>query len=118
MTFHVLDSGKRAQFASGMVRDTNEGKARFDLLMPLGVPFGDQFFTRVANHLAAGAVKYDARNWEQAAGDEEIARFKESAFRHFVQWISGDRTEDHAAAVVFNLLAAETTLYKMTNQDD
>jgi hypothetical protein len=32
MEFKTKDSGKRATFSTGMVRDTNEDKARFDLL--------------------------------------------------------------------------------------
>jgi len=107
------DSGARAKFDSGMVRDTNDGKARFDLLFPLDVPYDAQFLTRVAELLARGAVKYDARNWEQATGGAELARFKESALRHMVQWASGDTEEDHAAAVVFNLMGHETLKWKM-----
>ena len=108
------DSGQRAEFASGMVRDLEEGKARFDLLMPEGVPYDAQLLTRFAALLGRGAAKYTARNWEQASGAEELDRFRSSAFRHFVQWFTGDSPEeDHAAAVMFNLLGAETVRYKM-----
>ena len=71
--------------------------------------------TRVAELLARGAEKYESRNWEQAQGDEELERFKASAFRHLMQWVAGDEDEDHAAAVVFNLLGYETTKWKMRN---
>lgn len=111
--FVTKDSGERQQFDSGMQRDTQDGKARFDLLFPLDVPYDAQFLTRVAELLARGAEKYDSRNWEQAAGTEEMERFKASAFRHFVQWMAGDEDEDHAAAVVFNLLGFETTKWKL-----
>lgn len=111
--FVTKDSGERAQYESGMVRDTEEGKARFDLLVPLGVPYEAQFLTRVAQLMARGAEKYNARNWELAEGPEELARYKSSALRHLMQWIAEDREEDHAAAVVFNLLAAETVRFKM-----
>jgi hypothetical protein len=57
--------------------------------------------------MARGAEKYDERNWEQAAGDEEYGRFLESAFRHFMQWFNGELDEDHAAAVLFNIMGAE-----------
>lgn len=110
--FVTKDSGARQQFESGMQRDTQDGKARFDLLFPLDVPYDEQFLTRVAELLARGAEKYDSRNWEQAEGPEEMERFKASAFRHFVQWMAGDQDEDHAAAVVFNLLGYETTAWK------
>lgn len=110
------DSGARAEYASGMVRDTQEGKARFALLFPKGVPYRAQFLTRVAELLARGAEKYDARNWELAAGAEELDRFEESALRHFIQWLTGETDEDHAAAVVFNLMAAETVKAKMASR--
>lgn len=113
--FVTKDSGARQQFESGMQRDTQEGKARFDLLFPLDVPYGDQFMTRCAELLARGAEKYDTRNWEQAAGEEELERFRASALRHLMQWVAGDTDEDHAAAVVFNLLGYETTKWKMEN---
>lgn len=113
--FVTKDSGARQQFDSGMQRDTQEGKARFDLLFPLNVPYDAQFLTRVAELLARGAEKYDSRNWEQAEGDEEMERFKASAFRHLMQWVAGDEDEDHAAAVVFNLLGYETTKWKQEN---
>ena len=116
--FTVKDSGERASFESGMVRDTDEGKARFDLLHPAGQPYEDQLLTRVAVHLAKGARKYEARNWEKATGQAELDRFKASAERHLMQWLAGERDEDHAAAVVFNLLGAEFVLWKMTSQSE
>lgn len=113
--FVTKDSGKREQFNSGMQRDTQAGKARWDLLFAQNVPYESQFFTRVAELLARGAEKYDARNWEQAAGVEEMERFKASALRHLMQWLAGDTEEDHASAVVFNLLGYETTKWKLDN---
>lgn len=115
MTYETKDSGARQEFDSGMKRDSEEGKARFDLIIPDGVPYEDQLLTRLALLLSRGAVKYDARNWEQATGDEEIARARSSAFRHFMQWLSGETDEDHAAAVMFNLLVVETTEHKRAN---
>jgi hypothetical protein len=114
--FQTKDSGKRAEYQSGMVRDTEEGKARFDLLFPLGVPYANQMMTRFAELMARGAQKYDARNWEKARGEEELARYKSSALRHLVQWLAGETDEDHAAAVMFNLMAGETVKFKMADQ--
>lgn len=111
--FTTKDSGVRAEYDSGMVRDTEEGKARFDLLFPLDVPYANQMMTRFAELMARGAKKYDARNWEKARGAEELARYKSSALRHLIQWLSGEEDEDHAAAVMFNLMAGETVKFKM-----
>lgn len=113
--FVTKDSGKREEYDSGMKRDTQEGKARHDLMYPEGVPYAAQFLTRVAELLQRGEKKYGERNWELAAGQEEIDRFKASGSRHFAQWLTGEVDEDHAAAVVFNLLAYETTKWKLAN---
>lgn len=113
MFTEVKDSGVREEFGTGMVRDTQDGKPRFDLLLPEGVPFSAQFLTRCAQHLANGAKKYSARNWEQARTEAELARYKSSALRHLVQWLSGETDEDHAAAVFFNLMGAEFVKYHL-----
>jgi hypothetical protein len=105
--FETKDSGARQEYDSGMVRDLETGKPRFDLMMPQGVPYGEQMLTRYAALLARGAEKYGDRNWEKAEGEEELVRARSSAFRHFVQWLCGEDDEDHAAAVMFNLTMAE-----------
>lgn len=115
MAYETKDSGSRAEYASGMVRDTEEGKARFDLLFPENVPYAAQMLTRFADLMARGAKKYEARNWEKARGLEELARYKSSALRHLTQWLAGETDEDHAAAVMFNLTAAETVKWRRAN---
>src|SRR5690606_18023129 len=115
VSFGTMDSGERAEFASGMVRDTDKGQARFELLMAEGVPYKHQFLTRCAELMMRGAEKYNDRNWEKANSTEEVTRMKSSAFRHFMQWFCGETDEDHAAAVIFNILAAETTEWKVKN---
>jgi len=99
--FQIKDSGERHQFDSGMVRDVTEGKTDFTLVLD------GPMLKRWAEHMTRGASKYSKRNWMQAAGNEELERFKESAFRHFLQWYWGDADEDHAAAVIFNINGAE-----------
>lgn len=111
--FTTKDSGERKEFNSGMVRDTNKGKARFDLLVPNGIPYKDQFLTRLAELMARGAEKYCDRNWELADSEEEMNRAKESAFRHFFQWFCGEVDEDHAMGTIFNMMVYETTKYKL-----
>lgn len=112
------DSGKRETYSTGMRRDTQDGKARFDLLWAEGVPYAEQFLTRVAELMGRGSAKYGDRNWEKAGTPEELARFKASAARHFAQWIAGETDEDHAAGTMFNLLAYEMTHFKVTHADD
>lgn len=98
MQFGTKDSGKRVDFPSGMRRDTDEGKPRFDLI-PLDP------LTRLAELYARGAEKYGDRNWQLANTPEELQRFKASGFRHLVQYLKGELDEDHAAAVVWNMFA-------------
>lgn len=100
-TFEVKDSGARASFDSGMVRDVTDDKV--DYLLVLDGPM----FERWAAHMTAGAKKYAKRNWMLANGEAEYERFRESALRHLLMWLRGDRDEDHAAAVIFNLNGAE-----------
>lgn len=115
--FETKDSGKRAKLSGGMVRDTQEGKPRFDLLLPKNVPYEEQFLTRLAGLMARGAEKYEDRNWERANDVDALDRFKASAFRHLMQWLNDEVDEDHAAAVAFNLMGYESTKYKITRQE-
>lgn len=115
-TWITKDSGKREEYDSGMRRDTQEGKARFDLLLVDGIGYGDQFLTRVAGLLERGATKYGERNWQLADSHEELARFRASALRHLMQWACGETDEDHAAAVVFNLMAYESIKLKLETE--
>lgn len=108
LRYATKDSGDREEFDSGMVRDTNGGKPRFDLLIPKGIPYEELYLTRVARLYERGAVKYTPRNWEKANSQEELDRALESAFRHFMQWYAGETDEDHAAAVFFNVNEVET----------
>ena len=104
--FTIKDSGERAQFESGMVRDVTGDKTDYTLILD-----GPKL-ERSARHLTTGAKKYAKRNWMKAAGDAELERFKESALRHLIQWFRGDRDEDHAAAVFFNINGVEYLLEK------
>ena len=103
--FTTKDSGKRVAFKSGMHRDTTEGKPRYDLIIPLDT--SEHMLKRWAELMERGQVKYGPRNWEKASSQEELERFRASAFRHFIQWFSGEEDEDHAAAVLFNIQGVE-----------
>lgn len=106
MVFGIKDSGKRQEFTSGMVRDTQDGKA------DIWRVFIGPMLERWAIHVTKGAVKYPdvsagEPNWTLAASSKELQRFRESAARHFFQWMRGDTDEDHGAAVLFNINGAE-----------
>lgn len=114
-SFTIKDSGKREEFSSGMVRDTQDDKADFTRLLD------GPMFDRWAVHLTKGEKKYKdiapgVPNWTLANGEAELMRFKKSAFRHFRQWLRGDRDEDHAAAVYFNVNGYEYVLAKLSKE--
>jgi len=101
MTFEIKDSGKREEYIGGMVRDTAADKLDYTLVLD------GPMFQRWVEHLTNGAKKYEKRNWMRAQGQLEKDRFRESAFRHFMQWYNGEVDEDHAAAVFFNINGVE-----------
>lgn len=111
--FVTKDSGKRQDYPSGMRRDLQTGKARFDLIFPEGVPYSEQLLTRFAELLMRGAEKYGENNWQLANSEEELRRFRASGLRHMIQWACGETDEDHATAVIFNLMAYENTKRKL-----
>lgn len=115
-TYVTKDSGQRAEYASGMVRDSQELKPRFDLLLARGIPYDEQFATRVAELAYRGSVKYGDRNHEKACTQEEVDRMKASAYRHLMQWMCGETDEDHAAAVAMNLFMAESTKWRREHE--
>jgi hypothetical protein len=111
MSFETKNSGVRAELANGMVRDSETDKTDYTLA------FDGPLFERWVALLGRGAVKYQPRNWCRALGETDVAkreitkdRFKRSAIRHMMQWLRGDRDEDHAAAVIFNMNGFEAML--------
>ena len=115
MSFTTKDSGERASFDSGMVRDTETGKTLWHKV------FDGPLLRRWAELLTRGAEKYPddedtgQANWMKAEGEAEYLRFRRSAFRHFMQWYNGDLDEDHAA-VMFNLNGAEYVKEKVETE--
>ena len=107
--FVIKDSGNRKEFSGGMVRDITDDKINF--LLTRDGPM----FKRWATHITKGALKYAKRNWMRAEGEEEYERFRESASRHFEQWLNSETDEDHAGAVFFNINGAEYLKEKMNH---
>jgi hypothetical protein len=97
LSYHnVKDSGERQEFDTGSVRDTQEGKGRFDLISPIAL-------MRLAQHFENGSKKYGDRNWEKG---QPLCRTLDSAIRHIYSFLGGDRSEDHLAAAAWNIMAA------------
>ncbi len=107
--FTTKDSGARQVFSTGMNRDIQDNKPRYDLIY-------SPMVKRWSELMARGAVKYGERNWEKAETEEELGRFIASAMRHMFQWFDGDTDEDHAAAVFFNISGAEMVRSKLNDR--
>lgn len=90
----ILDSGKRQEFTTGSVRDTSEGKGRFDLL-----PYYS--LTKVAQHFEEGSRKYSDDNWRKG---QPLSRYFDSAQRHLAKFAMGFQDEPHLTAAIWNLL--------------
>lgn len=95
MDYVIKDSGERQQFSTGSVRDTREGKGRYDL-----IPF--EMLERLARHYELGANKYGDNNWTKG---QPLSRYFDSASRHMLSWKKGLRDEDHITAAIWNLTA-------------
>lgn len=77
------------------MREPSTGKGAYELVSPFALE-------RIALWYEAGARKYANRNWEQGI---PFGRLIQSAIRHMVRWMKGDRSEDHLAAVCWNVMA-------------
>ena len=114
-SFVIKDSGERVKFESGMVRDIGIAKARFFRVL------AGPMLRRWAEHLHKGHIKYPdvsigVANWTLAQGEEELQRFKESAFDHMIEWLEGKVDEDHGSAIFFNVNGAEFVKERMRNE--
>ena len=135
----ILDSGNRTEFASGAVRDVQEGKGDMTLV-PLEVVnklldydpiimtirnFQQSHHTpelyatlkffaakcydsniasmilEVSKHFEEGAKKYERDNWKKGI---PVERYIDSALRHYMKYLRGDKDEPHDRAFVWNLM--------------
>ena len=104
----IKDSGERREFASGAVRDIQEGKGRMDLLPACAI-------IRLAKHYENGAKKYAERNWEKGIPTHS---FIDSALRHIMNYLDGQTDEDHLCAAAWNLMCCMWTEEKHPELQD
>ena len=107
MTYEFKDSGQRQSFATGAVRDTQDGKGRFDLICW-------EFLRRLAVVMQKGAGKYGPWNWAKGI---PLSRSFDSAVRHMYQWAEGKADEDHLAHAAANLMFLICTEAWVLNQN-
>lgn len=60
----------------------------------------------VSKHFEEGAKKYGEHNWEKGI---PVSRYIDSAVRHYLKWLRGDKDEPHDRAVCWNLMCAVWT---------
>jgi len=87
------------QFDTGAQRDTSDGKLRMSLIPP-------QELERVMRRYLDGAEKYGENNWTKGM---PLSVYYDCMHRHLSAWWRGDDQEDHAAAVVWNMMCAMWT---------
>lgn len=97
--FITKDSGERQEFSTGARRDIQEGKGRYDLIPA-------EPLKRLAQLYERGAIKYGEHNWTKGI---PLARYLDSALRHLINYMEGDREEDHLIAACWNLFSLVAT---------
>lgn len=142
---HIKDSGERREFDTGAVRDIQEGKGRCDLL-PLDVVYdktlsaierfketGEEFHLQdamyeakffpdfstmlleVSKHFEEGAKKYGEHNWQKGIPTK---CYIDSAVRHYLKHLRGDKDEPHDRAFIWNILCCAWTCKHMAELND
>jgi len=91
----IKDNGNR-RFKTGAVRNTGEGKGRYDLL-----PW--DAIHELAIHCEEGAKIYGERNVEKGIPMHSLI---DSGARHLAKFITGQRDENHLVAACWNLMWA------------
>lgn len=94
----------------GALREDKSDKINYTLIPT-------KMLARVAKHYTDwGKVHWDY-NWLR--WDNEFMQMcKESAFRHFIQWVEWQEDEDHLAACVFNMFSYDILKDKLNGNLD
>ena len=81
---------------NGMVREDKQSKPNYlDYFEP-------HVIERYGKHMKAAEARHGRGNWKK--GGYPKLEYLESAFRHFMGLWKGDTSEDHAAALLFNII--------------
>lgn len=99
MNSSLPDTGARAQYKTGAVRDASTGKGHFHSIPP-------QALRRIAKRFEDGARKYAKDNWMKGI---PLSHYQDSMIRHVLAWAEGDTSEDHMGAILWNAACADWT---------
>ena len=104
----VAGQGIMETTKEGAMRESNDGRGRFDLL-----PY--EAIEALAKWYEAGANKYAERNWEDGLSVKDCIN---RMCRHSLKAASGWTDEDHLAAVMWNAAAAITMIKRKPECND
>ncbi len=99
MSTPLPDSGKRASFETGAVRDASDGKGWPSEIPPIATE-------KMGKRFEDGAAKYSRGNWREGI---PLSRYQDSITRHLLAWSKGQTDEDHLGAVLWNAACAAWT---------
>ena len=68
-----------------------------------------------SKHFEEGAKKYGEYNWQKGI---PVHCYIDSAVRHYLKWVRGDKDEPHDRAVVWNLLCCIWTIQHKSEEGD
>ena len=93
------NSGVKAEYETGAVRDSKTGNGIPSLIPPFAL-------RAAAKRFEDGAVHYGRNNWQKGI---PLSRYVDSLYRHLWQFMEGDESEDHAGAIVWNAMCLVQT---------
>lgn len=91
-------------WALGEFQKTNSVSYLYSALEAFNVKCYDNCYTmmlEVAKHFEEGAKKYGESNWQKGI---PVHCYIDSAIRHYLKWLRGDKDEPHDRAFVWNLM--------------
>lgn len=70
------------------------------------------FMLEVSKHFEEGAKKYGENNWQKGI---PVKCYIDSAVRHYLKWLKGDKDEPHDRAFVWNIMCC---IFTCTNKPE
>ena len=104
----VKKTGAARQFETGAQRDSGEGKSRMSL-----VPH--KALNDVMQRYLAGAEAYGENNWKLGMKNSVLY---DSTMRHLMAFWTGDESEDHLGAALWNIMGLIDNVDKRPDMDD
>lgn len=98
------DRSEAVTWNLSMFQNTNSTSYLYSALGLFGdVAWKDQYsmFLEVAKHFEDGAKKYGENNWQKGI---PVHCYIDSAVRHYLKWLRGDKDEPHDRAFVWNIM--------------